>query len=234
MLQRLRCLLLFLLTTCALAAQAVEDSMAQRTLACTACHGEQGKAGPDGYYPRLAGKPTGYLYQQLQNFRAGRRHYALMQGLLDTLDDAYLHEIASYFANLTVPYPPPSINNSSKASAAELQRGRSLVQRGDHRAGIPACVQCHGLALLGVQPATPGLLGLPADYINAQLGGWQTGQRRSTAPDCMAQIASRLGKADIHALSQWLASQVVPVDVRPAERKPDIRPQLAMQCADNP
>jgi cytochrome c553 len=41
--------------------RAFKDSMTQRTLACTACHGEQGRAGPDGYYPRLAGKPAGYL-----------------------------------------------------------------------------------------------------------------------------------------------------------------------------
>ena len=33
------------------APRAFEDTMAQRTQACTACHGEQGRAGPDGYYP---------------------------------------------------------------------------------------------------------------------------------------------------------------------------------------
>ena len=46
--------------TAAQAAAPFEDSMTQRTLACTACHGDQGRAGPDGYYPRLAGKPAGY------------------------------------------------------------------------------------------------------------------------------------------------------------------------------
>ena len=76
------------------AAAPFEDTMAQRTLACTACHGPQGRAAPDGYYPRLAGKPAGYLYHQLLNFRAGRRHYALMTQLIDPLSDAYLLEIA--------------------------------------------------------------------------------------------------------------------------------------------
>jgi len=61
-----------------------ENTIAQRTLACTACHGAQGSAGPDGYYPRLAGKPAGYLYNQLLNFRDGRRHYALMTQLVCT------------------------------------------------------------------------------------------------------------------------------------------------------
>ena len=35
------------------------DDMAQRTLACTICHGKEGRAGPDGYYPRIAGNPAG-------------------------------------------------------------------------------------------------------------------------------------------------------------------------------
>ena len=39
-----------------------EDNMAERTKPCTACHGDQGRAGPDGYYPRLAVKPAGYLH----------------------------------------------------------------------------------------------------------------------------------------------------------------------------
>jgi len=52
-----------------------KDDMAERTRACTACHGDQGKAGPDGYYPRLAGKPAGYLFNQLKNFQEGKRHY---------------------------------------------------------------------------------------------------------------------------------------------------------------
>ena len=39
-------------------------------------------SGPDGYYPRLAGKPAGYLYNQLVNLQQGRRNYPLMQNLL--------------------------------------------------------------------------------------------------------------------------------------------------------
>ena len=56
-----------------LAAPKVEDSMAQRVLACTGCHGAQGRAASDGYYPRIAGKPAAYLYNQLLSFRDGRR-----------------------------------------------------------------------------------------------------------------------------------------------------------------
>lgn len=216
----------------ALAARVFEDSMAQRTLACTACHGEQGRAGPDGYYPRLAGKPAGYLFHQLQNFREGRRHYPLMQGLLDNLDEPYLHSIANHFAAQTVPYPVPA---KSTATAAELEQGRRWVQEGNAAAGVPACTQCHGTLLTGVNPNIPGLLGLPSDYLNAQLGGWQTGQRRTAAPDCMAHIAQQLSAADISSIARWLASQPVPTDSHPADRKPPATAATAaLRCASAP
>ena len=55
------------------AAAPFEDTIAQRVVACTGCHGKEGRAAPDGYYPRIAGKPAGYLYNQLLHFRDGRR-----------------------------------------------------------------------------------------------------------------------------------------------------------------
>jgi cytochrome c553 len=195
------------------AAPPFEDSMAQRTQACTACHGDQGRAGPDGYYPRLAGKPAGYLYNQLLNFREGRRHYGLMTGLLDPLSHDYLQEIAEYFSALQLPYPAPT---ASPATRAVLQRGETLATRGDATLKIPACTQCHGDALTGVEPGVPGLLGLPRDYLNAQLGSWITGQRRAHTPDCMAQVAKTLSATDVTAVSTWLASRPLPTNTRPA------------------
>ena len=192
-----------------------EDTIAQRSLACSHCHGAQGRAAPDGYYPRLAGKPAGYLYNQLLNFRDGRRHYGLMTQLIDPLSDAYLYEVAQYFASLDIPYPAPA----PTAAPRELtERGRRLVVEGDAARQLPACVQCHGARMTGVLPNVPGLLGLPRDYLNAQLGAWRTGKRRAHAPDCMADVARRLEPEDIEAVSSWLASQP-PGDGKPATRQ---------------
>ncbi|MBT9502622.1 MAG: cytochrome c4 [Burkholderiaceae bacterium] len=181
--------------------------MTQRVLACTTCHGKQGRAAPDGYYPRIAGKPAGYLYNQLLNFRDGRRHYGLMDELVAPLSDAYLREIAEHFAALDLPYaaPPPG-----SASSALLQRGQDLATLGDPGRRLPACVQCHGAKLTGLAPAIPGLLGLPRDYLNGQLGAWKSGQRHAHTPDCMGQIAKTLSLDDIAAVSQWLAAQPLP------------------------
>jgi cytochrome c553 len=206
---------------------AFEDSMAQRTLACTTCHGKEGRAGPDGYYPRIAGKPAGYLYNQLLHFREGRRHYVLMTRLLDPLSEAYLMEIARHFSALELPYPRPQ---PAEHPPELLRRGQTLALRGDAQRQIPACAQCHGRALTGVQPAVPGLLGLPRDYLNAQLGAWRTGQRRAHEPDCMAAIARQLTPEDLTAVTAWLASRPVPGSARPAPA-PRAAPEIACGSA---
>jgi cytochrome c553 len=197
------------------------DTMAQRVRACTACHGEAGRAAADGFHPRIAGKPAGYLFNQLVAFRDGRRPYALMTSLLEPLSDAYLREIAGHFAALDLPYPPPQ---APTAAAAALERGRQLVEAGDKALGVPACAACHGERLTGAQPATPGLLGLPRDYLNAQLGAWRSGERRAAAPDCMAKVARALAPEDIAAVAQWLAAQPVPRPSRAVDRLPAALP----------
>nr|WP_081768718.1 c-type cytochrome [Herbaspirillum sp. RV1423] len=194
-------------------AQQLPDTIAQRLAACTACHGKQGRASSDGYYPRIAGKPEGYLFNQLTNFRDGRRQYPQMTYLLDHLSDAYLHEIAAYFAEQHPPYPAPQ---PTEATPAVLERGRALVMNGDSGKKVPACVACHGQALTGTAPGIPGLIGLPRDYINSQFGAWRNGVRKAKAPDCMAQITQKLSLEDINAASSWLTAQMVPQDARPA------------------
>jgi cytochrome c553 len=200
------------------------DSTHQRALPCMACHGDQGRATSDGYYPRIAGKPAGYLYNQLLNFRDGRRDYPMMTYLLERQSDAYLREQARYFADRHVPYPPPQ---PSAASAAVLARGAALVRDGDASRNVPACSACHGQRLTGVLPATPGLLGLSHDYLLGQLGAWRIGNRHAQAPDCMSEIVQRLTPDDLYAVTDWLSSQAVPDDSAPAAALPAPMP---MDC----
>lgn len=188
-----------------------EDSIGQRMLACTGCHGKDGRASGTVYFPRIAGKPAGYLYNQLRNFRDGRRSYALMTGMVALLSDDYLLEIARYFSALDLPYPPPAASNLSSQAASVAQ---ALVEHGDPQRKLGACTSCHGAALTGVLPHVPGLLGLPRDYINAQLGAWKTGQRHAAAPDCMAQVARSLTVDEVAAVSSWLSAQPLPSDTR--------------------
>lgn len=205
----------------------VPDTMAQRVLACTVCHGREGRATNSGYFPRIAGKTEGYLYNQLTHFREGRRQNAAMAALLHTLSDDYLRDMARHFAQLDLPYPPPQPHT---ASAAVLQRGEALVRQGDPQRQIPACTACHGVAMTGVSPAMPGLLGLPRDYLLGQLGAWQTGLRHASAPDCMAQVAKALSLDDVSAVSTWLAAQPLPANTKPAAT---IARPLPLRCGSD-
>ncbi|GAB3541821.1 c-type cytochrome [Noviherbaspirillum agri] len=212
------------------AAQASQNDgdIARRVAPCMACHGKEGRAASDGYYPRIAGKPAGYLYNQLINFRDGRRRqYPLMTYTVQHLSDPYLLEIARFFAAQQLPYPPPP---AIDVPAATLERGRTLATKGDATRKLPACNACHGDALTGVAPSIPGLLGLPRDYINAQFGAWREGARRAAAPDCMAQLAQRMSVEDISAVSAWLATQPVSTGT-PAERASG---RLPLDCGSFP
>jgi cytochrome c553 len=208
--------------------QSVPDTLAQRMQPCTACHGKEGRATQQGFFPRIAGKPAGYLYNQLDNFRSGRRSYPTMTYFVEQMSDAYLHEIADYFASLDLPYAPAQ---TVGAPPAEIARGQALVREGDPAHGVPACVQCHGAGMTGVLPAVPGLLGLPRGYVVEQFGAWRTGQRKALAPDCMARVATTLTSDDITAVATWLSSQPVSQGPVPAAALP--RP-LPMACGSVP
>ena len=193
-----------------------ETDLRERLAACATCHGEYGE-GAEGaeYYPHLAGKPAGYLYAQMQGFRDGRRHYPQMIYLMQFMDDAYLREIATWYAL----QPTRLVHRKPTADVLDPSaeaRARQLAFDGDAALGLPACARCHGDDFVGVEPGIPALVGLPADYIIAQIGGWATGARKAVEPDCMATIARRLPAADTRAVATWLSRQAPAADARPA------------------
>lgn len=192
----------------------VSTSLRQRIHGCIACHGRYGQGGGSGgYAPRIGGKPAGYLYHQLLNFRDGRRIYPLMTWMVKYLPNAYMQEIADYFSQQSPPFVTPPIPMVSKAS---LAAGRRLATLGDPAHKVPACMACHGKQLMGVEPDVPGLIGLSNDYISAQLGAFRQGIRTTVKPNCMGEITNRLTGAQIGAVAAWIASQPVSVGARPA------------------
>ena len=58
------------------------DSMEARVQGCATCHGQSGQGTLNDYFPRIAGEPAGYLYNQLIAFRDGSRRYPPMNYLL--------------------------------------------------------------------------------------------------------------------------------------------------------
>lgn len=204
------------------------DDMAARVAACAACHGAQGRGINNDYFPRLAGKPAGYLMNQLVAFRNGRRRYPPMNYLLEFQPNAYLQKMADYFAAQRPPPPPRRIPVISKDA---LARGQALATRGDMAHNIPACASCHGSSFTGMEPAIPGLLGLPPNYITAQLGAWRYGTRTAIAPDCMQIVAGHLTESDVTDVAAWLSSLPIPADPSPA---PHGTMPLPFACGSEP
>ena len=167
--------------------------MAQRTLACTGCHGKAGPRRSRRLLPahrrqarRLPVQPAAEFSRRTPALRADGAAAGPAVRRLPAGDRAAFRRAR------------PALPAAAAAAAARRRccsAGQALALQGDAPRAIPACAQCHGAALTGVPPNTPGLLGLPRDYLNAQLGAWRTGQRRAHAPDCMAQIARQLRPA---------------------------------------
>lgn len=192
-----------------------ESRMSERVLACAPCHGAEGEGSRDPYFPRLGGKPAGYLLNQLEAFKNGRRRYPPMNYLLEYLPEDYLAEIAAYFAAQRPPLPTSGIPD---VSAEVLHHGEDLVSQGDVGRNIPACTSCHGSGLTGMEPGIPGLLGLRPAYVSAQLGAWRYGTRTALSPDCMQGVAARLTEADVKAVAAYLATRPAPADSAPAPK----------------
>jgi cytochrome c553 len=188
------------------------DSIEARVQGCVTCHGQSGQGTNNGYFPRIAGKPAGYLYNQLVAFRDGTRRYPPMNYLVAYMPDSYLREIAEHFSKQR---PPFAAREAASADAATAARGQALVTAGDPQRGVPACIACHGAGLTGMEPGIPGLVGLRATYIVAQLTRWRVGERHALEPDCMKRIASRLSDFDITSVAAWLSQQAAPKDPSP-------------------
>ena len=204
------------------------DTIAARVQGCATCHGSAGQGTADAKFPRIAGKPAGYVFNQLRNFRDGRRSYPPMNYLLEYLHDDYFHEMAAFFETQRFPFGPPE---RSSLPSRELARADRLVHQGDAARGVPPCMACHGAKLTGMEPGIPGLLGLSSRYISGQLESWRSGTRHANPPDCMGEVASRLTEEEITALAGWLAGRPASAADAPA-RQGSWKTQLA--CGSEP
>jgi cytochrome c553 len=71
----------------------------QKAATCFACHGTDGNA-VDPQYPRLAGQYNLYLQQALHEYKDGQRDNPIMKGMVATLSDQDIEDVAAYFSSL--------------------------------------------------------------------------------------------------------------------------------------
>jgi cytochrome c553 len=174
------------------------DAGKSRALTCGACHGADGNS-VNPMWPSVAGQHSTYIYDQLQAFKTGTRSDILMSAQSLALNEQDMRDLAVYFESQAAAARPVA-NVATIASGEELYRG------GDDKAGIPACLACHGPTGRGNPAASyPSLRGQYAEYTAKQLRDYASGARKSDGPTkVMRDIAQRLSDKDIADLASYI------------------------------
>jgi cytochrome c553 len=165
------------------------------TAVCAACHGADGNSGTP-VNPKLSQQHPEYLVKQLQEFKAGKRKNAIMQGFAAALSDDDMRNIA-YWA-------------TSKKAKPGFAKDKELVVLGEkiYRGGvadrqIAACAGCHSPTGAGIPAQYPRLAGQHAEYTAAQLTSFRDGVRMNSIQ--MNQVAAKLNDREIRALADYVA-----------------------------
>lgn len=174
---------------------------------CMACHGVDGGGMAAAGNPRLAAIDAAYLGKQLDDFANGTRVSPIMQPVAKALDEDERQALATYYAKLPL---PATLAKPTTAAPAADSAGAILAMRGRWDHDVPACVQCHGPAGVGVGANFPPLAGQPAAYIEAQLKAWQQGSRHNDPLQLMQHLSAALSEQDIHSVAAWFAAQPLP------------------------
>ena len=123
---------------------------------CAGCHGEFGQGGKQGEYPRLAGQPYQFLYDQLILFRERRRPNLAMVEYVDErqMPDPDIQDISAFLAAIELPNRLQPIDEKAPgfAALARLEEAKRVLQipraEGDVEAGGKLykreCSSCHG------------------------------------------------------------------------------------------
>jgi cytochrome c553 len=162
---------------------------------CAACHA------PDGnsvipVNPKLAQQHPEYIVKQLQEFKAGKRANAIMNGMSAPLSDADMKNIA-YFVASKKSTPGAAADKELLAMGERIYRGGILDRK------VPACAGCHSPNGAGIPAQYPRLSGQHADYAAAQLTAFRDGVRQNSAQ--MTQVAARLNDREIKAVADYVA-----------------------------
>lgn len=180
----------------ALAADAAAGE--QKAAVCAACHGADGNSSV-AENPKLAGQNANYLVKQMLDIKEGRREVALMQGMLDGMDEADLEDIAAFYAEqeITLEGADPDL----------VEQGRQIYRSGIAELGVAACSACHSPTGDGnAQAGFPALGGQHAGYIDSQMRAFRSGERTNDGQSAMMRtVSERLTDAEIEALSSYIS-----------------------------
>jgi cytochrome c553 len=164
---------------------------------CAACHGTDGNSiAPN--FPNLAAQNPAYLAKQLHDYKSGARKNEIMSGMVASLSDQDIADLAAYFGSQSVKVG--SVSPKSRGAGERLYRG------GDSASGVPACMACHSPSGAGNNAARfPRLSAQHPDYALTQLKLFRDGVRANDPNRMMRDVASRMTLDEMQAVSDYLA-----------------------------
>lgn len=68
-----------------------------KSTTCAGCHGADGVSTVSSF-PKLAGQNRDYLYEALKDYKAGKRKNPIMAGMVGSLSDEDMQDLAMYFS----------------------------------------------------------------------------------------------------------------------------------------
>ncbi len=184
-----------------LPALATGDADAGQTKAavCAACHGVDGNSVVPNW-PKMAGQNAAYLQRQLGLIKGGQRTVPEMAGIVISLTDQDMADIAAYFSTQTI--------SAGLTDEALRASGELLYRSGNAETDTPACMSCHGPAGEG-NPLSgyPHLAGQHSVYTAKMLTGFRAGTTwgdDDSNSKVMTDVASRLTDAEITAVASYI------------------------------
>jgi cytochrome c553 len=192
-------IMLLALVACGQAvAQGDAAAGADKIAICLACHGQDGNVSQLPNVPKIGGQSEKYLLKQMQDIKSGARAAPLMTGMLNTLDEQGLADVAAYYASQAAP--------QGAAEQDKVALGETLYRAGNAQIGVAACSACHSPNGQGLGSAGyPALSGQDPAYTDLQLRAFRDGIRQNDDAEVMRSIAARLNDEEIAALASYVS-----------------------------
>ena len=155
---------------------------------CVSCHGDKGMpVEPD--MPIIWGQQFYYIYLQLKDYKAARRHSEVMNDVVAELSRSEMKAIAQYFSEK--PWP-----------STAYQSSRDDDVKGQTAADAGLCYQCHIGGYVGTS-GVPRLAGQQHGYLERTMLEFKHKIRRN-AP-AKSSLFATYDDGDITALARYLA-----------------------------
>jgi cytochrome c553 len=120
----------------------------------------------------------------------------VMKGFASALSEADMRSVSAFYGSKQT--KPGTAKNKDLFTL-----GQKIYRGGIADKQVPACAGCHSPTGAGIPSQYPRVGGQHADYSEAQLNGFRSGQRANSVP--MAAIAARLSDREIKAVSDYMA-----------------------------